>query len=30
MNIKNIINNNFNFKVNLKIIYKYIIIKSNK
>ena len=30
MNIKNIINNNFNFNLNLKIIYKYIIIKNNK
>ena len=30
MNIKNIININFNFNVNLKIIYKFIIIKNNK
>ncbi len=30
MNIKNIINNNFNFNLNLKIIYKFIIIKNNK
>ena len=30
MNIKNIINNKFNFNVNLKIIYKFIIIKNNK